>query len=102
MSADSRRVRQVIGVRSRCTGRVRPNIGGWSPDEKEKGEISLEFDNEEELSHLQAALEELRGHFVEEDEDEAEAETNRIKKVNSQYNYIFVDNLNAAIKPAPS
>src|SRR5436190_4696509 len=35
-----------------------------------------------------------------EDEDEAEAETNGIKKVNSQYNYMFVDNLNGAIKPA--
>src|SRR5436190_2785794 len=35
-----------------------------------------------------------------EDEDEAEAETNGIKKVNSQYNYMFVDNLNAAIKRA--
>src|SRR5437667_7675926 len=35
-----------------------------------------------------------------EDEDEAKAETNGNKKVNSQYNYMFVDNLNGAIKPA--
>src|SRR5947199_5861448 len=35
-----------------------------------------------------------------EDEDEAEAETNGNKKVNSQYNYMFVDNLNGEIKPA--
>src|SRR5216117_3901802 len=35
-----------------------------------------------------------------EDEDEAEAGAEGNKKVNSQHNYLFVDNLNVAIKSA--
>ena len=60
----------------------------------------IQKDGETVESYYQRFDEHISRQKEDEDETENEAETNGIKKVNSQYNYMFVDNLNAAIKPA--